>query len=141
MNSFSTTLIGYNYSIRFTGIYSFEQSLLLCRFPHHQFCDFPNFNLFANDLNSIQIYRAYRLCCSLEITVNVWNSLFLSERLIISIKPKIIRYYNVPLNKFSMQLLMLSLMISMHIFYAPRSMNRKQNNFKSEKYSYIDYIV
>lgn len=35
---------------------------------------------------------------------------------------------------------MFSLMISMHIFYAPRSMNRKQNNFKSEKYSYIDYI-
>lgn len=36
---------------------------------------------------------------------------------------------------------MFSLMISMHIFYAPRSMNRKQNNFKSENYSYIDYIV
>ena len=36
---------------------------------------------------------------------------------------------------------MFSLMISMHIFYAPRSMNRKQNNFESEKYSYIDYIV
>ena len=83
--------------------------MLLCRFPHHQFCDFPNFNLFANDPNSTQIYRATGLCCSLEITVNVWNSLFLSERLIISIKPKIIRYYNVPLNKFSTQLVMFSL--------------------------------
>lgn len=116
-----------------------EVNKQFCFFWFFFFCDFPNFNLFANDLNPTQIYRAYSLCCSLEITVNVWNSLFLSERLIISIKLKIIRYYNFPLNKFSTQLVMFSLMISMHIFL--RTVNRIILNYKSEKYSYIDYIV
>ena len=34
------------------------------------------------------------------------------------------------------ELVMFSLFISMHIFYASRSMNRKQNNIKREKYIY-----